>query len=226
VALALPVVAAVVLGLVLGGRLGALAEIELRSTWLFFAAIGLQLVAFPVEAAPWRTSETLARVLWVMSYGLLVVAAGLNRRVTGVPIVAVGMTLNLVAILANRGTMPVRFAAMHDAGRADAVQANSTAMSDPSMPWLVDRWAAPDWIPLANVFSVGDVIIAVGAVVIVLAGMGVRIPRMPARSDARLAVRVASEPLADAREHLQRDGRHRLDDRAEPTVGDHEDIDG
>ena len=59
-------------------------------------------------------------------------------------------------------------------------------MSDPTLPWLVDRWAAPDWIPLANVFSVGDVVIALGAVVIVLAGMGVRIPRVPARSDARV----------------------------------------
>jgi hypothetical protein len=186
VALALPVLAAVALGLVLGGRLGNLARIALRSTWLFFAAIGLQLVAFPVGAAPWRTPETLASVLWVTSYGLLVVAAVLNRRIIGVPIVATGMALNLVAVLANRGTMPVRLSAMHDAGRIGAVQANSTAMSDPNLPWLVDRWAAPDWIPLANVFSVGDVVIAGGAVVIVLAGMGVRIPRMPARSDARI----------------------------------------
>ena len=44
------------------------------------------------------------------------------------------------------------------------------------MPWLIDRWAAPDWIPLANVFSVGDVIIALGAFVVVLAGMRVRLP--------------------------------------------------
>jgi hypothetical protein len=186
VALALPVLAAVALGLVLGGRLGNLAGIELRSTWLFFTAIGLQLVAFPVGVAPWRTPETLASVLWVISYGLLVVAAVLNRRITGVPIVATGMALNLAAILANRGTMPVRLAAMHDAGRIDAVQANSTAMSDPNLSWLVDRWAAPEWIPLANVFSVGDVVIAVGAVVIVLAGMGVRIARLPAWSDARI----------------------------------------
>ena len=97
-----------------------------------------------------------------------------------------GMALNLVTVLANRGTMPVRLSAMHGAGRIDAVQANSTAMSHPTLPWLVDRWAAPDWIPLANVFSVGDVVIALGAVVIVLAGMGVRIPRVPARSDARI----------------------------------------
>jgi Family of unknown function (DUF5317) len=185
VALALPVLVALFLGLALGGRLGNLARIELRSTWLFFAAIGLQLVAFPLAVAPWRTPEPLASVLWVASYGILVVAAARNRRLTGVPIVAAGMALNLAAILANGGTMPVRLAAMHEAGRTDAVQANSTALSDPSLPWLVDRWAAPDWIPLANVFSVGDVVIALGAVAIVLAGMGVRIPRVPTRSDAR-----------------------------------------
>ena len=95
------------------------------------------------------------------------------------PIVAVGMLSNLAAILANRGTMPVRFEAMHDAGRVAVTQANSTALGDPALPWLVDRWAAPDWIPLANVFSIGDVVIAAGAVVIVLAGMGVKRPSRP-----------------------------------------------
>ena len=50
-------------------------------------------------------------------------------------------------------------------------------MSEPNLPWLVDRWAAPDWLSLANVFSVGDVVIAFGAFVIVLAGMGVRVRR-------------------------------------------------
>jgi len=36
------------------------------------------------------------------------------------------------------------------------------------------------------VFSVGDMVIMVGALVIVLAGMGVRIARIPAGSDARI----------------------------------------
>ena len=161
-------------------RLGALAELTLRAPWLFLAAIGLQLVAFPVAGLPWQTHETAASVLWVVSYGLLVVAAALNRRITGVPVVAARMLLNLVAILANRGTMPVSYEAMRPrAGRSAVTQANSTAMSDPSLPWLVDRWAAPDWLPLANVFSVGDVVIAVGAFVIVLAAMGVQRPTGP-----------------------------------------------
>ena len=57
-------------------------------------------------------------MLWVASYALLVVAAALNRRIAGVPVVAAGMLLNLVAILANRGTMPVSYEAMHGAGRS------------------------------------------------------------------------------------------------------------
>jgi hypothetical protein len=178
VSLAFPVLAAVGLGLLLGGSVGRLAELPLRAPWLFLSAIALQVVAFPVAALPWRTNETVASVLWIGSYGLLLAAATLNRRLTGVPIVALGMLLNLAAVLANRGTMPVRVEAMHDAGRVAVTQANSTALADPALPWLVDRWAAPDWIPLANVFSIGDVVIAAGAVVIVLAGMGVGRPRL------------------------------------------------
>jgi Family of unknown function (DUF5317) len=175
--LAFPVLVAVALGVVLGGSLGRLAETRLRAPWLFLAAIGLQVVAFPVAGLPWRTHETVASVLWIASYGLLVVAAVLNRRIPGVPVVAAGMLLNLAAILANRGTMPVSSEAMQDAGRTAVAQANSIALTDPSLPWLIDRWAAPEWLPLANVFSVGDVVIALGAFVIVLAGMGVHLRR-------------------------------------------------
>ena len=96
----------------------------------------------------------------------------LNRRITGVPVVAAGLCANVVAVAANRGTMPVLPEAMQAAGDDYLTQANSTAAAEPNLPWLVDRWAAPDWIPLANVFSVGDVLIAAGAVVIVLAAMG------------------------------------------------------
>jgi hypothetical protein len=182
--LAFPVLAAVGLGLVLGGSVGRLAELRLRAPWLFLSAIVLQVVAFPVGVLPWRTHEVVASILWVTSYGLLLVAAVLNRRLTGVPTVGIGMLLNLAAILANRGTMPVRIEAMHDAGRVAVTQANSTAFADPALPWLVDRWAAPHWIPLANVFSIGDIVVAVGAVVIVLAGMGVQPQRLVVRRDA------------------------------------------
>ena len=176
-ALAIPVLAALVVGVVLGGRLGNLARLRLRASWLFFAAIALQVVAFPFAPLPWRTDESVASLLWLASYMLLTLAAVLNRRIAGVPVVALGMGLNVIAVTANGGTMPVLPEAMHEAGGSHTTLNNSTATPDPHLSWLVDRWAAPDWIPFANVFSVGDVIIAMGAVVIVLAGMGIRLER-------------------------------------------------
>jgi Family of unknown function (DUF5317) len=177
VALALPVLAALVVGVALGGRLGNLARLRLRASWLFFAAIALQVVAFPFAFLPWTTDQTVASVLWLASYTLLIAAAVLNRRIAGVPVVALGMGLNVLAVVANGGTMPVLPGAMRLAGGSHTTLHNSTATADPQLSWLVDRWAAPEWIPFANVFSVGDVVIATGAVVIVLAGMGVRMPR-------------------------------------------------
>jgi len=175
--LALPVVAAACLGLLLGGRLGALADIRLRAWWLFFAAFGLQVLAFPFEFLPWRTGHAPASAIWIVSYGLLLVAAALNLRIRGVPLVVAGIAANVAAVLANGGTMPVLPEAMRAAGGDHTTFNNSTAAAQPHLAWLVDRWAAPEWIPAANVFSVGDVLIAAGAAWIVLAGMGVRLPR-------------------------------------------------
>lgn len=180
-ALVFPVLLAILVGLALGGRLGALAELPLRAPWLFLLAFGLQVVAFPFSVLPWTTHMTLAKVLWLTSYAILVVGMVLNVRIRGVAIVGAGMCANIAAILANGGTMPVLPGAMHDAGRGQAVVHNSTSVESPALPWLVDRWAAPDWIPLANVFSVGDVAIAVGALVLVLCAMGPRVPSFRVR---------------------------------------------
>ena len=46
---------ALVLGKLLGGRLSALADTPIRAKGLAFAAIGLQLIAFPSELLPWST---------------------------------------------------------------------------------------------------------------------------------------------------------------------------
>jgi hypothetical protein len=174
-ALALPVAAALAVGLAAGGKVGALAQLRLRAVWLVFAALALQLVAFPLPWFPWETGESAASALWLASFALLIVAAALNARITGVPVIAAGMLLNLVAILANGGTMPVTPGALEAAGESYVTNANSTALQSPTFSWLVDRWAAPEWVPFANVFSIGDVLIAVGAFVLVLAAMGVRL---------------------------------------------------
>lgn len=171
--LALPLIAGLAVAPLLGGSLRALGSLGLRSLWLFYAAIAVQLVAFPVEALPWRTPPDVASALWLVSYGLLIAAAVRNRRIPGVPVVAAGMLANVVAVAANGGRMPVLPDAMRAAGHDYGVHQNSEALADPRLSWLVDRWAAPDWVPLANVYSVGDVLIAFGGLAFAFGATGV-----------------------------------------------------
>lgn len=185
----LPVIAlGVVVGLALGGRLGRIADMRLRAPWLFYLAIALQLLAFPSLFMSWRASEGIATALSIGSYACLLAVFLANRRLTGMPIAGAGMMLNLAAILANGGHMPALPGAMRDAGLTyTGVHNNSVAEAHPHLSWFVDRWAAPDWLPWGNVFSAGDVLIGIGAVVLIASAMGARLPfrgSAPAAADA------------------------------------------
>jgi hypothetical protein len=179
--LALGAVLGIVVGFLLGGSLSRLADLKLRGVALLGLALVMQLVAYPPVLAP---PDGVATAIWLASYGLIIVVALLNRRVHGFPLATMGMLSNLVAVIGNGGHMPALKSAMIDAGVDFGVRANSELASSPNFPWLIDRWGAPWWVPMANVYSVGDVLLTVGAVVIVAAGMGARLPRLPRRQPA------------------------------------------
>jgi hypothetical protein len=145
-----------------GGRLGALVEVRLRHVWAIFAALGLQVVALEL---PWL-SEGLRSALMVASYpvGALFLAA--NWRVPGMPLVALGGALNLLAIAVNGGVMPASRSALTGAGLPVDQPGfqNSTALADPQLAFLGDVFYIPSSWPLSNVFSVGDIVIALGIV--------------------------------------------------------------
>jgi Family of unknown function (DUF5317) len=167
-----------VVGKLLGGRFVALGDTKIAATWLVFVAIGLQMVAFPWSFLPWTTPTSLARAIWLVSFALLVLMLVLNRALRGTMIIAGGLACNLVAVVANHGLMPVLPGALRVAGTHYHVHNNSIQVVQPHLGFLVDRWGAPQWLPLANVFSVGDVLIAAGTIVAIAAAM-----RAPARTD-------------------------------------------
>jgi hypothetical protein len=176
--LSLAVLVGLGLGRLLGGRVSALASIPIRAPWLFYAAVAVQIVGYPSGILPWSIGDSVATGLWLLSYGLLIAAVVVNARLPGAPIVGLGMLSNLAAVLCNGGHMPARASALRAAGVLyRGVHNNSAIASHPNLPWLIDRWPVPAFIPLGNVYSVGDVLIAVGAVVLVCAGMGVRLRR-------------------------------------------------
>ena len=178
-ALAFPLLIGLVVAPLLGGRWSRLAELKIRWIGLFYAAIALQIVAFPVAALPWRTPDRAAIVLWLTSYALFAVAAARNARISGVPLIALGMASNVAAILSNGGHMPALPSALRGAGLHFEQSRNSAMLAAPHLHWLVDRWAAPAWVPWANVYSVGDVLIALGGFILALGATGaLRRPRI------------------------------------------------
>jgi Family of unknown function (DUF5317) len=142
-----------------GGRLGALVELRLRHVWAIYVALGLAVLAIGLPGLP----DGLRSLLLVAAYPVGAVFLATNWRVPGMLVTALGAALNLLAIAANGGVMPASPAAVARAGLADDPGfQNSAVLAHPRLAFLGDVFAVPASWPLSNVFSVGDVLIAVG----------------------------------------------------------------
>jgi hypothetical protein len=145
------------------GRVRALADLHLRGCRLVAGAVALQVLVMAV--LPGALPHWLAAGLHLVSYALGVAFLLVNRRVPGLWLVGIGGLCNLAAIAANGGVMPASESAVATAGLPPAGEqfANSAALADPRLAFLGDIFAVPDGVPLANVFSVGDVVLLLGA---------------------------------------------------------------
>ncbi len=157
-------------GLALGGRPAGLAAIRFRWAGLVFAGFLAQLILFSAPVTE-RIGD-LGAPAYVVSTGLVLLALARNLGIPGMPIVAVGALANFAAIGMNGGFMPASAAALAALHKVPAtVYSNSAVLPDPALGPLTDIFALPGWLPFANVFSVGDVLIGLGVAVVVVAGM-------------------------------------------------------
>jgi hypothetical protein len=146
------------------GRLSALGELSLRRPELAVAGILVQVVIVSVIPSG---SAALHEAAHIASYALLGACAWANRRVPGVPLIMLGGALNVIAILANGGVMPADPALVVEAAqRGGHGFVNSGVVDDPHLLFLGDIIATPRSWPMANVYSVGDVLIVLGVVIL------------------------------------------------------------
>jgi hypothetical protein len=161
----------IVLGRLLGGSLDGLLQLNFRWPWLAVGGLLVQAVLFtPLGSA--LAGDALVPPIYIGSTLAVFVAVLRNLRLPGMAIVALGALSNLVAITANGGYMPASAGALALAGFEDAGEhTNSVVLPNPAFEPLTDIYALPAWLPLANVFSVGDVLIGAGVVVAIVAAM-------------------------------------------------------
>lgn len=164
------IVVGLVVGLLLGGRLAGLASLDFRWAPLAVAGLVVQLALFsgPVsdrvgDLGPW---------IYVASTATVLVVVLRNIRITGMPLVAAGAFSNLLAIVANGGYMPASPGAAAAAGREAATTYSNSAIVDGAVfAPLTDIFALPRWLPLSNVFSIGDVLVGVGVATAIVVAM-------------------------------------------------------
>jgi hypothetical protein len=188
-----------------GGRLGALASVRFRWRGAVLAGIALQVVIISVVpgGAPW-----LHDAVHVLSYGLVAAFVARNLGLPGIGLLALGGGLNFAAITANGGVMPADPDAVRRAGlpleHADYI--NSAVVAHPRLAPLGDVFAVPASFPIHNVYSIGDVLIVVGALVFLhrlsgsrLGGRRAVVERVELvrASQASWLVRVAGRALPD-----------------------------
>jgi Family of unknown function (DUF5317) len=102
--------AGVAVGLARGGELIGLADPGVKARWL---AVGCLAVQAAVAALPLPGPS--GSVLLVAALATLLGIARANARLAGVPLLALGLLLNLIVVLANVG-MPVAAATLERAG--------------------------------------------------------------------------------------------------------------
>src|SRR6266571_4099628 len=115
-----------------GGRLMKLAKLRLRAVWSLALAAGIQ-VALAVAPAGAPLLHGVAHVGSYVLAGWFVVA---NRHIPGLWLTGFGGALNLVAIAANHGMMPVLPEAANAAGLESVrgVFHNAAVVAAPHLP--------------------------------------------------------------------------------------------
>lgn len=168
--------AAVVLALLRGGSLTRLGSLQIRWSGLILTGFLIQVLIFTEFWQKQELLRELARTGYLASMLLLGAALVRNRRIPGMWLITLGYLSNLVVIALNGGYMPASPDAIARAGLAPlgpGQVSNNSIGAGPNtrLLFLADVFAIPSQLPFSNVFSVGDVLIAGGAVYLISRAM-------------------------------------------------------
>ena len=163
-------------GWLTGGRVRNLEHLEFRYGWVILALFGLQAVLRSSHAlTAWIHGSAIVAV-WCACVAALIALAIANRQTTGMMIVALGLFLNLLVVLLNLG-MPLSGSAAGSLGALhDAVQSVNAGFyrlttAETHLALLGDVIPVPGPPGIRSIVSIGDILLLIGAAVVVAAGM-------------------------------------------------------
>ncbi len=152
-----------------------MSSLRLRLVWLVPLAFLPQCLTFYLPATRNMIANDWAAIALVSSQVLLLVFAWFNRDRPGLWMLGLGLALNLLVIALNGGLMPISpetVARLSQNTSSNAWQIGSRlgtgkdivlTIAATRLWWLSDHFLLPDWFPHRVAFSLGDMVIATGA---------------------------------------------------------------
>jgi hypothetical protein len=165
---------ALVSSLLTGGRLRYIENFHLKALLLGVGAFVVQLLIFTSRGE--LLLGALLPGVYVLSLLMLLAFLLVNRRVFGVPILLVGLMLNILVIGANHGRMPADPQALVATGQGshaeelvrDGTAANVVLMSDQThLNFLGDYIVLPFLGDMGSAYSAGDLVALAGEAALV-----------------------------------------------------------
>ena len=156
---------AVAVVVVTRGSFHRLASLKLHAVWLLLVALAIQVALEFVDFPEARVDDVGLGIL-LASYALIFGFCFMNRRTSGMIVIALGVGLNVLVIALNGG-MPTKDDVEGRNGREVRVPIERTVKHKPRtdddrLPFLGDVITLPG-LPNQQ-FSVGDIVIGVGVV--------------------------------------------------------------
>jgi hypothetical protein len=173
------IAAGLLIGRLAGGRVDGLTRVRFRLVPLALGGLLFQLLLFSAPVT--ERVGSAGPSLYVISTLAVFVALLANVRLPGFWILALGAGLNLLVIVANGGWMPSSPEAWMQLNGMASVPVEdytNSMLIGPGTAFaaLGDIFVFPRPLPLANVFSLGDALIAVGAIVFLVRQMRTATP--------------------------------------------------
>jgi hypothetical protein len=163
------IAAALAIAVLVGGDVRRLSQLRIRHIELLLAAFAVKVIVALLGTTHSQLAVNVARPLNVVGAVLLLAVVWFNRRIPGALLFGAGLTLNLLAILAFGGRMPVLLPRDADPnspilallkGGLDPLH---VALQHPQGLWFIgDIFTIPSIGGHSSLVSIGDLLMAAG----------------------------------------------------------------
>ncbi|WP_026478984.1 DUF5317 domain-containing protein [Alkaliphilus transvaalensis] len=176
----------IIIGKIRGGQIKRLGYLTLRFPFMVVLSFLIMLTTSIMISLGHETFIQFKMLLYIIAYCLLFFVLFLNLHNRSLWFILIGAILNFAAIVLNQGRMPIDLILLEEAGFLNMLQSINIGALPNYIPmaeaeaittYLGKRFVTPSIYPLKQIFSVGDIFIALGLTIYVQAIMQSKLHR-------------------------------------------------